>query len=50
MPYHVVPVNDLRDHITSSDCWCGPEYDEGVYIHKSMDGRECFENGERMMS
>jgi hypothetical protein len=52
-PYHVVPLNDLRDHNTDGDasCWCGPiANDDGVIVHNSMDGREKFETGERKPS
>lgn len=49
-PCHVLPVNDLREHAESADCWCNPDFDEGVYIHNSMDGREKFETGERKYS
>lgn len=50
--YHVVPLMDLREHITDSDkpCWCHPREDEGVIVHNSMDGREAFETGERKPS
>jgi hypothetical protein len=51
--YHVVPIDDLREHSTDSDkpCWCKPEEEEdGVIVHNSMDGREKFETGERKMS
>lgn len=49
-PYHVVPVNDLREHRTEG-CWCRPrETAEGVIVHNSMDGREKFETGERKVS
>lgn len=46
---HIVPVDDLVDHVTDSGCVCGPtrEYvkqDTGVkmwiVIHHSLDGRE----------
>lgn len=47
---HVLPINDLREHDETSQCWCKPIYDEGIYIHNSMDGREKFETGERKMS
>jgi hypothetical protein len=40
---HVVPLNDIREHEDSSDCWCKPNLDEGVWIHNSMDGREFLE-------
>lgn len=41
--YHIVPVNDLRDHRASINCWCKPvEHDEepDVWVHNSMDVRE----------
>lgn len=49
-PYHVVPINDLREHILSKDCWCNPFDDEGVFVHHSMDQREKYETGERKPS
>jgi|Laugrespbdmm15sd_2_1035082.scaffolds.fasta_scaffold12957_6 hypothetical protein len=53
--WHIVPLNDLRDHEESVDCWCQPElldddYADCVYLHPAMDGREAFESGERKMS
>jgi hypothetical protein len=45
---HVVPMNDLKDHIASVDCWCGPTEDDewpGVWVHHSMDKREEYEEG-----
>lgn len=52
--WHVVPMNDLRDHEPSKSCWCRPtlldeETDGDVYIHHSMDGRELYETGERKL-
>ena len=47
---HVVPVNDLREHDTDFHCWCDPSYQDGVWVHNSMDGREQFESGERKPS
>ena len=38
--WHVVPVNDLRDHAVAEDCWCEPTEDEGVWVHHSLDHRE----------
>lgn len=52
---HVVPVDDLIDHDSSTDepdCICGPEVepverDDGsirwLIVHHSLDGRERFE-------
>lgn len=48
--YHVVPVNDLKEHELSVDCWCNPKRDEEepeVIVHYAMDGRENYETGER---
>jgi hypothetical protein len=45
-----MPVNDLRDHDDSDQCWCNPVRDEEeprVVIHNSMDGRELIETGTR---
>jgi hypothetical protein len=46
---HVYPINDLRKH-SLRDCWCRPSDDEGVTVHKSLDGREFYERGERKPS
>jgi hypothetical protein len=49
---HVLPVDDLREHPASKDCWCHPTEDEetpGLWIHHSMDRREEYEEG-RLMS
>lgn len=37
---HVIPINDLKEHIESSDCWCGPEIRDNLIIHNALDGRE----------
>jgi hypothetical protein len=43
---HVVPVNDLREHITDGECWCNPDVDDDLVVtHHSMDRREEFEEG-----
>ncbi len=44
MTYHVIPIDDLREH-EGVECWCHPTEDEGVYVHHAMDLREQFENG-----
>ena len=54
--WHVIPEGDLREHTASSDCWCVPELDYdsdscvSVWLHRSADGREAFESGEREYS
>lgn len=43
---HSIPVNDIKPHVFSADCWCRPEdvadesCDEPVWSHNSMDRRE----------
>ena len=47
---HVVPVDDLREHVPV-DCWCEPkEVDDMFYSHNALDEREKFETGERKPS
>ncbi len=52
LPYHVYPINDLREHSTDTDkpCWCKPREEDGIIVHNSMDRREEFETGERKPS
>lgn len=50
---HITPINDLREHLDSRDCWCKPriEIEEDfltdekkvLVIHHSLDGRELVE-------
>jgi hypothetical protein len=51
---HVVPCNDLRDHVVDDEgsCWCEPAYDEedNLYVHNSADGREQYEHGLRQLN
>lgn len=49
--YHVMPVNDLREHESSLDCWCQPKRDDEhpiIIVHRSMDGREAYEQGRKL--
>lgn len=48
--FHVIPLEDLREHERSDDCWCHPDHDNGVVTHAALDGREAFERGERVPS
>lgn len=46
---HVIPLNDLREHIPEPDCWCRPMPDEEeplVFLHHAMDRRELYERDE----
>ena len=49
---HTIPIDDIKEHELSEDCWCRPEvdFDIGIVIHNSADGREKFETGERKPS
>ena len=45
---HVIPINDLREHDNSPDCWCKPAQDDEeplLWVHNSMDRREEYEGG-----
>lgn len=48
---HVIPINDLRDHDETPECWCRPRRDDdepSVIVHNSMDQRETHEAGRKM--
>ena len=49
---HVVPDEDLYEHVLSYDCWCQPSLDIEYMIatHNSADKREEFETGQRKPS
>lgn len=50
---HITPIEDLRPHEHSAQCWCAPVEDgqeDGVWLHHSLDGREAYETGERLPS
>lgn len=52
---HVIPVNDLREHVSDGEeCWCRPEIEcvlgGSIITHHSMDRREEYETGERKPS
>lgn len=41
--FHLIPLNDLREHKDAPDCWCDPKQDgdePSVWVHNSMDRRE----------
>ena len=48
---HIHPIGDLRDHDVRPDgvCWCEPPPGPDV-VHRSLDGREEFEEGRRLVS
>lgn len=50
MSAHVIPRDDLREHVSEVDCWCNPKQDEeeqNLWIHNSMDRREEYEEGRK---
>ena len=50
---HTMPINDLREHVSSIHCWCRPRpnpEEPRHIIHNSMDRREEYERGERKPS
>lgn len=50
---HVIPVNDLIEHITKSTCICHPRIDivEGgmIVIHDALDGRVVSEKAQEIL-
>lgn len=47
---HVIPNNDLREHVAQADCWCKPTQDPEeprLYVHHAMDRREEYEQGRK---
>ena len=47
MKWHILPINDSREHIESEKCECNPKVKiingHKVIIHNSYDGRENIE-------
>ena len=49
--FHVLPVNDIKEHTESEDCACNPKIESGiningewaVIVHNAFDGREHVE-------
>lgn len=46
--WHIIPINDWREHEASCACWCHPvaNDDDGSVLHNAMDQRDRLENGE----
>jgi hypothetical protein len=45
---HVLPIDDLREHVENRDCWCKPVLsrtdDNRILVtHNALDGRELVE-------
>ena len=44
--YHIIPVDDLREHEATPECWCCPsEEEDGIFVHHALDNREAYETG-----
>jgi len=41
----VYPLDDLKPHVLTVDCWCRPFMDGNVVVHNAMDRREEYERG-----
>ncbi len=49
--FHVLPINDLKEHVEETTCWCEPTVEvrrsrtrrAQLVIHNSMDGRELID-------
>ena len=48
-PPEVTPIDDLRTHEEGLSCWCKPVLDDEVIVHNTLDGREAYENGRKLM-
>lgn len=50
-PIHIMPVDDFREHEIDVNCWCKPKFkdDNTLIVHNSLDERESYERGERMV-
>lgn len=42
--YHIMPINDLKEHDHSFYCWCSPEIQGSLapytVVHHALDNRE----------
>lgn len=48
--HHVIPLDDLRQHEATMNCWCQPDDDGLIVQHHAADGREAYETGERKVN
>ena len=56
---HILPVNDLKEHVTKTTCSCNPDVryrdehgvlPEAICVHNSWDGREIIEQAEALIN
>lgn len=54
MVIHVLPIDDIEDHIDSSTCPCQPSIEEEnghlIIVHSSFDGREGVEWAQEILN
>ena len=45
--FHILPIDDLREHEPTPDCWCHPDEadEDGIVVHHAMDNREAYQDG-----
>lgn len=53
--WHVLPINDIKEHIESEDCECEPtvevqENGNVVIVHNAFDGREGVEMANEILN
>lgn len=50
--WHVVPLNDLKEHVDAETCWCRPDVEYvgvgTIVTHHAMDERESYEQGRKL--
>ena len=54
MSIHVLPVNDIKEHVEETTCPCEPEVivvnGEMIIAHNAYDGRELLESDRETVS
>ena len=45
--FHIIPIDDLREHEATPECWCCPDEceEDGTVIPHALDNREAYETG-----
>ena len=50
--WHVIPLNDFKDHDETETCWCSPSVEYvgvgTIVTHHAMDDRESYEQGRKL--
>ncbi len=48
--YHILPINDLRQHLESIYCFCKPQKNGLLIVHNAFDGRDRIEEYNKQLS